>query len=590
MNKLIRVFLVAILLFSTIACSSEKKKDVVLKNADIAQNDYQKSFDKFLIDEYVETMESDALSLHFSLYDKSKYDIVQPVLTLGEISEQNFDASHESLLKTQKSLNDFDYELLNSTQQFNYDVLNDYLNIQLGLSEFEYYDNLFSPASSLTSNLIVNFMEYKFYDLKDAQEYLVLLADVDRFLQDALTYTNKQAELGLFMSDKTVDAIVVELDKFLSKVENNELISDFDNKLSELNIEDDMFNQLSAQNKTIVIDEVLVAYDNVKNTLISLKGNENQSGIFNVENGKEYYEALFLSKTGSMYSVDETYKIANNYLQQLLSEYISILTKNQSVIEKMYENDLETMDPMDILGEFKNNLNDKFPKAIDAQYSVKYLDPTVANDATIAYYLIPQFDNINENVIKINPNAVQDNLELLYTSLAHEGFAGHLYQTTSYLNTSPSPIRTLTSYIGYSEGWAMYAQMVSYEWLYDDADLIRLKQIDVEMSYILQSVIDIGVNYYGWSINDVKNYNKTLGFDDSIELATSLYEFAINDPCLLAPYGFGLMNMNLLKSHAIESLGKKFDLKEFNKVLLENGPCSFTLLKSKVDEYIEMKS
>ena len=50
----------------------------------------------------------------------------------------------------------------------------------------------------------------------------------------------------------------------------------------------------------------------------------------------------------------------------------------------------------------------------------------------------------------------------LFTTLAHEGYPGHLYQTTYYANTNPDPLRNLLNFSGYVEGWATYAEMCSY--------------------------------------------------------------------------------------------------------------------------------
>ena len=69
-----------------------------------------------------------------------------------------------------------------------------------------------------------------------------------------------------------------------------------------------------------------------------------------------------------------------------------------------------------------------------------------------AFYMIPAIDNTEENVIYINQAQMNDDLTL-FTTLAHEGYPGHLYQTVYYESTDPDPIRSLMDFGGYVEGW-----------------------------------------------------------------------------------------------------------------------------------------
>ena len=56
-----------------------------------------------------------------------------------------------------------------------------------------------------------------------------------------------------------------------------------------------------------------------------------------------------------------------------------------------------------------------------------------------AFYLTPPMDTGTPNVIYINPAASYQGLEL-FTTLAHEGFPGHLYQTVTFQRQKSSNI------------------------------------------------------------------------------------------------------------------------------------------------------
>lgn len=74
-----------------------------------------------------------------------------------------------------------------------------------------------------------------------------------------------------------------------------------------------------------------------------------------------------------------------------------------------------------------------------------------------AFYLTPPLDTGTPNVIYINRSGRHSGPELVST-LAHEGFPGHLYQTTSFASCQPEDIRYLISCGGYVEGWATYVE------------------------------------------------------------------------------------------------------------------------------------
>ena len=59
-----------------------------------------------------------------------------------------------------------------------------------------------------------------------------------------------------------------------------------------------------------------------------------------------------------------------------------------------------------------------------------------------AFYLTPPADTNAPNSIYINNSADMSSLEL-YTTLAHEGFPGHLYQTVCFSLTDAPYIRHL---------------------------------------------------------------------------------------------------------------------------------------------------
>ena len=121
-----------------------------------------------------------------------------------------------------------------------------------------------------------------------------------------------------------------------------------------------------------------------------------------------------------------------------------------------------------------------------------------------AFYLTPAIDGYLDNVIYINPAEHYQGLEL-YTTLAHEGYPGHLYQSVYFQSLSPDPLRSILGTGGYTEGWATYVEMHSYGSLEPGYKGCRHRPEKPRPSAApgLASLLDIGIHYRGYSLEDV---------------------------------------------------------------------------------------
>ncbi len=66
----------------------------------------------------------------------------------------------------------------------------------------------------------------------------------------------------------------------------------------------------------------------------------------------------------------------------------------------------------------------------------------------------------------------------LYTTLAHEGYPGHLYQTILSGSTTLGSVRNLLNFGGYIEGWATYVEMYAYGLSDTDPNLAELYRLN----------------------------------------------------------------------------------------------------------------
>ena len=113
-------------------------------------------------------------------------------------------------------------------------------------------------------------------------------------------------------------------------------------------------------------------------------------------------------------------------------------------------------------------------------------------------------DTGTPNVIYINPAAGYQGLEL-FTTLAHEGFPGHLYQTVTFQRQKSSNIRNLLCTSGFAEGWATYIEPMPTSTppiifrILLPTELARVSLAELGINLCMYSLLDIEIHYNGWT-------------------------------------------------------------------------------------------
>ncbi len=547
-----------------------------------AEKDENQAFEKFMDSEFREMMESDYMTMHFTLKDFAKTGYDKPDLTVGDASWESYEEAYQEGLDTAAVLKSFDYDALSEENKINYDTYLFYLERLNEMNAMPQLDFVFAPNGVL-DNLTVNFTEFAFYREEDINDYLEVLSTVDSYLDECMELTRRQAADGFFMCDAALNTTLESIDKFTGKTEDNELIIIFNKNIDAMEgISEAHRQEYKDRNRDIVLNEYIPAYQRAGEELKKLQGSRRGGdSIYDLEGGREFYESLLKFKTSSNLSPQEIFDLADGYLRQELQTYILMMYLGEGDLEEARPQE----DAESVLHFLQNHLED-FPAGPDVTFTASYLDPSVAKPSTVAYYLNPPIDDVTDNIIRINGDLVGDTNEL-YTTLAHEGFPGHCYQITWFLNQNPHPLRSQITTLGYTEGWAMYVQDWAWRNSGLSAESAELQRLDLNVSYMLNAAADVAVNGLGYDRNELETYLSELGL--SADAAESLYDFVCEQPGLITPYGIGLIQFLKLKDMAEASLGEQFNLKEFNTVLLTGGDRPFALVEADVRKYIENK-
>lgn len=553
----------------------------------------QERFHTYLMDNFKESVTSDTVTLHYTVANPADYDLEVPTATFGdaEISEEAIADDKKETEDELAELQEFDYDLLTGSQKYTYDVLKDYLDTNLESYDYTYLYEPFAYTSGLQTNMPINMSEYKFYNENDVQDYLALLEQLPDYYNKYLDFEQIKVDKGLFMNEHSASEVIRQCQEFIAKPEQNLLIATFEDKVRGVEgLNEDQIQNYIIQNHDIVINSVIPCYDNVIKFFTANKdAGTNDLGLAGYENGKEYYAYLLKDKVGTDKTPEEVITWLDNALDDVLSEYQAVALSNYSAYEQ-YFNDAgsslyDDKDPLETINYFKNCFADRFPAMPDVNYKVENVHESLEDIVSPAFYVTTPIDAYNDNSIYLNMGS--DGAGDLWSTLAHEGIPGHMYQFTYYLNTNPEPLRALLNFNGYTEGWATYVEMMSYEMYkdYPDACYADFERINSELNLLVSARIEIGVNYEGWDLEATQTYLSNNGFNS--EGAQDVMDYVIAEPVNYQMYVMGWQSFQELRDYAESALGDKFDEQAFHKVVLDAGPSQFFLIEKLVQQYVK---
>ena len=524
---------------------------------------------------------ANTISLHYTLRSPSDYGIADIPATYGSLSSDPV-AAKASVRNVLSSLQEFDPGTLSSENALTFKILDTYLeNASTGTDYLLYHEPL-GPVSGIHTQLPVLLSEYSFYDTQDVETYLALLKETPAYFDSVIQFEQKKAASGLFMPDYQVDSVLDTCQSFIDMGKENYLVSTFDERIASLDLlPENRKDSFRAENMELVTEEIYPAYQNLITAIKSLKGKgTNEQGLSHFPYGKKYYEYLVRQTTGCNESISRLRLMTRAQILEDLNAMQKVLFPADAALTQASV--LEQTPPDSMLDDLRSKITDTFPEIPDVDFQVKYVPESMQNYLSPAFYMIPAIDNLTENVIYINNGQTASGLNL-YTTLAHEGYPGHLYQTVYFSASEPDPIRSILDFGGYVEGWATYAEMMSYYLAPLSKTEASLLQKNSSVILGLYALADMGIHYDGWSVTDTVRFFSDYGINDA-NAVQSVYELIIGSPANYLKYYIGYLKFYELKKEMADALGNQFSQKEFHRAVLDVGPAPFEIVYDEVEK------
>lgn len=543
----------------------------------------QKDFNDFCTSVFREEMaEADTLNLHYTLLKPEAWGVEPANASLGTCRLQDMIENHSEIRTLRDRLSGFSREDLTEDQQLLYDTLAETLDTGLMASGMELYEQPLAPTIGVQAQLPILLAEYPFTDAGDVEEYLALISDMDRYYGEILVFEAQKADAGLAPSDASLEKIIESCQSYLIDPETNFLTETFCEKLAGLRdsgiLSEDQVTVLSLRHKEAIREHFIPAYEALIKGLSDLKGRGlNDGGLAGFKDGKKYYEYLLRSGPGLSYSVPQLKAALTSRMRQDYKAITELFARYPSLGEQISA-PFSLTDPEQILEDLKLKMADDFPALPDCSYEIRYVPKYLEQSLSPAFYLTAPLDDPDRNTIYIN-NGYPDATDGLYTTLAHEGFPGHLYQTVYSQTHSSHPLLSLLGCSGANEGWATYVE--NYSCTFDNGlppGVGEYRALVRSFSLCVHGILDIGINYDGWSREQAAEFISSC-FQTDPETTDALWQVMIDNPTNYLEYCGGYVEIMEMQDEARETLGSRFSLPEFHRFLLDTGPVPFSVTR-----------
>lgn len=510
------------------------------------------------------------ISLHYTLKEPEAYGIDKADTAYGTIQTDSTQIK-TAAENIQQALYAFSYEKLNVKNRITYDLLKQYLRSLREEADYLYYEEPLNTVNGVQTQIPIVLSEYQFYDRTDVEAYLDILSETRDYFQQIIAFEREKADKGLFLSDEMADQVLEQCNAFLAMGNGNYLYSTFVSRIGELQeLSEKEKSDYIQQNARQMEEQVCPAYEDLIQAVKELKGKgTNEKGLCYFPEGRKYYEWYIQQSVGVTDTIQE--------LEQLTRRQISedITGMEEAVNEaKQAAAILEDGKAERILEKLKKGIGTAFPEIPKTSLRIKYVPEEMQEHLSPAFYMIPAIDYTEENVIYVNQIQMRDDLAL-FTTLAHEGYPGHLYQTIFFESTDPDPVRSILNFGGYIEGWATYAEMCSYYLMPLSKTQAAILQKNSSVILALYALADMGIHYEGWSRMDTVEFYAKYGIKDA-ETVDKIYNLILGSPGNYLKYYIGYIKFLELKKEWIKSGNQS--QKEFHKAVLSVGPAPFEIV------------
>jgi uncharacterized protein (DUF885 family) len=545
---------------------------------------------------------------------KDRYDQIDD---LSEEAEDKKLAWMEASVAEMKEK--FAYESLSPEAKISYDLWEYQYNLEKKDIEFRrknYVFNQMRGSHTMIPNMLINF--HKVEEPADMTALIARISESGRAIGQLLTRAKLQTESGI-RPPKFAYEYVISQSKALiqgqpfSEGENQAALwKDALSKIEQLEkvgkITAEQAKAYQENTKNALLTSFKPAYEELINWLESELPNleEKPTGVSRHENGAAFYAHKLKSSTTTDLTAEEIHQIGLDEVKRIQGEMLAI--KDQVGFKgdlkeffKFVNSDPQFFFPntdegrqayLDESTRYLDALEAKLPQYFGilpkADLVVKRVEAFREQDGAPQHYNQGTPDGSRPGTYYVHLSDMNAMPKSTLEGVAyHEGVPGHHMQVSSAqeLETIPK-FRTQMGFSVYSEGWALYSEILAKEMggyenpYYDFGRLVN------EIWRAIRLVVDTGIHAKGWTEADAIQY-----FSENSSISQGAIQSEVRRymviPGQATSYKIGMLKIQELRRMSEQELGDKFDLRKFHDIVLGGGAMPLEILEKQVKRWIE---
>ena len=319
--------------------------------------------------------------------------------------------------------------------------------------------------------------------------------------------------------------------------------------------------------------------------------------LSSIPNGRHDYAILVRRLTTTNVSPEEIHSLGENEVKRIEGEMQAILAQTgfkgtipefQQKMDSAADQHFQSKDEMlaycrNIAKIIEPNLPNQFRHLPMLLYGVRPIPPDrEAATATNAQAPSPDFTTpgwFNLNTYKPEMQVKYDKESLVL----HEAVPGHIFQITlAESQTSLPDIRKFYGNSAYIEGWALYSESLGSQLGLYQSPYSRFGQLTSERFRAVRLVVDTGIHELGWTREQAIDYFHAHAPEESL----AEIDRYISWPAQALSYKMGQLRIRSLRTAAEQKLGARFDIRQFNDAIIEDGTLPLDLLGEQIDQFI----
>ena len=480
------------------------------------------------------------------------------------------------------------------------------------LKEFPYHNYPLNQVRGAHQN-VISFMsdQHPVRNLYEARGYVERTDLVKEVFKGQLDWLERQAAQEIYAPDFVYAHLIEQLNEFISySFEEHPLYTEFIKKIDLLKISGNDYAELDTNLKNSIENSVTPGFVLLRDFMVATKHKANPNhGIWSQPNGDEYYKLMIRSYTTTDYSPEKIHNIGLSEVARISTRMKEILNslgydpkKSAGILMNELNEDpsflyADTPDRKDIVvNDYMNMVNEAtegikgyFHTMPRASVVVKAVPEYSEKTAPGGYYQAPALDGSRPGAFYVNLYDIKQTPKYSMKTLAyHEATPGHHHQIAHSMENEKLTLYRNFGYrtSAFSEGWALYSEQLALEAGLAPDPYDELGILQSEIFRAVRLVVDTGIHYKKWTREQAIDYMKSKTGMSDTECRVEIERYIVW-PGQALSYKVGMIKILELRKKAMDTLGDKFDIKDFHSAVLDHGIPPLFIVEQKVDEMIE---